>query len=47
LQVLERVRLTPQHSVHIVRAGNRHLTIAVHPTGCTLLESHPPEQGET
>jgi len=43
LRVLDRVRLTPQHSVHIVRTGNRELTIAVHPSGCTLLESHPAE----
>ncbi len=37
LQVIDRVRLTPQHSVHILRAGDRELTIAVHPSGCTLL----------
>lgn len=37
LQVIDRIRLTPQHSVHILRAGDRELTIAVHPAGCTLL----------
>ena len=37
LQVIDRVRLTPQHSVHILKAGDRELTIAVHPSGCTLL----------
>ncbi len=39
LQVIDRVRLTPQHSVHILRAGDRELTIAVHPAGCTLLDT--------
>ncbi len=37
LQVVDRVRLTPQHSVHILKTGDRELTIAVHPSGCTLL----------
>ncbi len=44
LQVIDRVRLTPQHSVHILKAGDRELTIAVHPTGCTLLASRTPEK---
>ena len=39
LQVIDRVRLTPQHSVHILRAGDRELTIVVHPAGCTLLDT--------
>ena len=38
LQVIDRVRLTPQHSVHVLRSGDRELTIAVHPAGCTLLD---------
>ena len=37
LLVIDRVRLTPQHSVHILKAGDRELTIALHPSGCTLL----------
>ena len=37
LQVIDRVRLTPHHSVHILKVGDRELTIAVHPSGCTLL----------
>ena len=43
LQMIDRVRLTPQHSVHVIRSGNRDLTIAVHPTGCTLLDTQPSE----
>jgi flagellar biogenesis protein FliO len=43
LQVIEHIRLTPQHTVHIVRVGDRELTIAAHPSGCTLLQSQPAE----
>jgi flagellar biogenesis protein FliO len=46
LEVIDRVRLTPQHSVHLVRTGSRELTIAVHPAGCTLLETRPAEEAE-
>ena len=42
LQVIDRIRLTPQHSVHILRAGDREFTIAVHPSGCTLLAASTP-----
>ncbi len=43
LQVVERVPLSPHHSLHLVRHGNRALLIAVSPGGCALLESreHP------
>ncbi|MEO8128043.1 MAG: flagellar biosynthetic protein FliO, partial [Bryobacteraceae bacterium] len=37
LQIIDRVQLTSQHSVHILKSGERELTIAVHPAGCTLL----------
>jgi flagellar biogenesis protein FliO len=46
LEVIDRVRLTPQHSVHLVRTGSRELTIAVHPAGCTLLETRPAGEAE-
>jgi flagellar biogenesis protein FliO len=39
LCVVDRVRLTPQHSVHIVQAGEREFIIAAHSNGCTLLAS--------
>lgn len=37
LQVTGRVTLTPQHSLHIVRAGNREWVVATHPKGCTVI----------
>ncbi len=44
LQVIDRVRLTPQHSVHILRSGSLEMTIAVHPSGCTLLDTRSAEK---
>jgi flagellar biogenesis protein FliO len=41
LQIVDRIRLTPQHSIHVVRIGKRDLVIAVHGSGCTLLETLP------
>lgn len=38
LEMIERLPLTPNHSVHLIRAGNRTLLIGVAPGGCTLLE---------
>jgi flagellar biosynthetic protein FliO len=38
LEVVERLPLTPNHSVHLIRMGNRTLLIGVAPGGCTLLE---------
>ena len=39
LELLERLPLTPQHSLHVVRMGGRALLIGVSPSGCALLES--------
>lgn len=38
IQQLDRMRLTPQHSIHLLRVEERRLLIAVHPQGMTLLE---------
>src|SRR3954451_17143195 len=37
LQSLERLTLTPQHSLHLVRLDNRVLLIASAPGGCSVL----------
>ncbi len=37
LESLARVALTPQHSLHWVRAGDCDLLVATHPQGCILL----------
>ena len=44
LEVVDRVRLTPQHSVHLLRVGRRGLLVSVHPAGCTLLEARAIEE---
>lgn len=41
LEVLERVALGPQHSVHLVRVGGRCVLIGTAPSSCQLLEAHP------
>lgn len=39
LECLERLPLTPSHSLHLIQADGRRLLVAVHPQGCTVLES--------
>ena len=34
---LEQLRLTPQHSLHMVKVGNRVLLVALSPGGCSVL----------
>ena len=42
LQVIERLPLTPSHSLHLVRVADRILLIGVAPSGCTLLDTGKP-----
>jgi flagellar biogenesis protein FliO len=37
LQALERIALTPQHALHLVRVNGHEMVVATHPQGCTLL----------
>lgn len=46
LEAVERVPLSPNHALHLVRFGNRALLIAAHAGGCTLLESSTWNSGE-
>ncbi len=39
LEVLERVTLTPQHALHLVRVAERTVLIATAPSSCTLLDA--------
>ena len=41
LEVIDRLSLTPQHSVHLVRLADRTLLVGLSPQGCNLLESGP------
>jgi flagellar biogenesis protein FliO len=37
LASLERLALTPSHSLHLVRIGGREVVVATYPSGCSLL----------
>ena len=39
LELVEKLPLTAQHSLHVVRMDGRSLLIGVSPSGCALLES--------
>jgi flagellar biogenesis protein FliO len=41
LQSLDRLRLGPQHTLHLVKLGNTALLVSSSPTGCALLDSRP------
>ena len=38
LEVIDRLPLTPHHSLHLVRLADRTLLIGLSPNGCNLLE---------
>ena len=38
MQALERLPLTPQHSLHLVSVGGRTVLVAVSPGGCTVVD---------
>ncbi len=37
LKSVERLPLTPQHALHLVKIGGRQVVVATHPQGCALL----------
>jgi len=39
LEVVERLPLTPQHSLHLVRLADRLILLGVSPAGCNLLQN--------
>jgi len=41
LASIERLPLSPQHSLHLVRFGEKAILLAVSPSGCTLVETLP------
>jgi flagellar biogenesis protein FliO len=47
INAVERLSLTPQHSVHLLRIGERGVLLSTHPAGCTLLESRPWQEFES
>jgi flagellar biogenesis protein FliO len=47
MESLERLPLSPQHTLHLVRIGRTALLVACSPSGCVLLQSTPAAQLET
>jgi flagellar biogenesis protein FliO len=47
LEVLERVPLTAQHALHLVRVSDRTVLIATAPSSCTLLDAPLPVEDST
>jgi flagellar biogenesis protein FliO len=41
LEVLDRLVLTPHHSIHLIRLADRTLLVGLSPSGCNLLETAP------
>ena len=39
LETVERLALTPQHVLHLVRVQGREVVVATHPQGCTVLNA--------
>ncbi len=40
---VERLPLTPQHTLHMVRVNGQELLVATHPQGCTVLTDLAPK----
>jgi flagellar biogenesis protein FliO len=47
LEVRERIALTPQHSLHVVRTGAEEWILATHPQGCTVVDKKIPMRAAT
>jgi flagellar biogenesis protein FliO len=41
MKVVERLALTPQHSLHLVRVGERTILVSASPAGCSLVDPDP------
>ena len=39
MRVIERLPLTPHHSLHLVTVGSRRLLVAASPGGCTVVDA--------
>lgn len=46
LESLERLALTPQHSLHLVKIGGREVVVATYPQGCALLTERAQGAGQ-
>ena len=46
MKVVERLPLTPQHSLHLVDVAGRTVVIATSPSGCAILDHLPRSAGD-
>jgi flagellar biogenesis protein FliO len=46
MQLVERLALTPQHALHLVRVSGRTILVASSPGGCSLLDTLPQNDRE-
>jgi flagellar biogenesis protein FliO len=46
LESVERLTLTPQHSLHLVKIGGREVVVATYPQGCALLTDRTQGAGQ-
>jgi flagellar biosynthetic protein FliO len=46
MQCLERLSLSPQHTLHLVRVGESELLLASSPSGCSLVKRLPRRTAE-
>ena len=44
LESIDRLMLTPQHSVHLIRAGGKEVLLSTHPQGCTVISEAPSQK---
>jgi hypothetical protein len=47
LEPVERLVLTPQHTLHVLRFRDREILVTTHPHGCSLLDGEPEKPGLT
>jgi flagellar biogenesis protein FliO len=45
LESIERLSLTPQHSLHLVRVEDRTVLVAVSPNGCSIVDRGIQQEG--
>ncbi len=38
MKLIERITLTPQHSIHLIRTHERDLLLVTHPHGCSVVQ---------
>ena len=45
MELVERISLSPNHTLHLVRIGDRSVLVATTPGSCQILDTQPREEG--